>query len=107
MAAVFRTVRLETIVSLPKNFVIPAKAGTHLLRAPSVPLPWIEALVAMNRDIIACERRFHDQCASIVERTAEGRDTAQNELLLASYMASLTLIRARRDSLLAEVSTDA
>ena len=44
MAAVFRTVRLETIVSLPKNFVIPAKAGTHLLRAPSVPLPWIEAL---------------------------------------------------------------
>ncbi|WCS28862.1 hypothetical protein LOK46_32645 (plasmid) [Methylobacterium sp. NMS14P] len=70
-------------------------------------LPWIEALVAANRDIIACERRFHDQCALIVARAAEGRDTAQDELLLASYMTSLTLMRVRRDSLLVEASTDA
>jgi hypothetical protein len=68
-----------------------------------VPTPWFETLVAVNEDIIACERRFHRQCALVVERAAEGKDTAKDEILLASYMASLTLVRACRDDLLADV----
>jgi hypothetical protein len=71
-------------------------------RARFVSLLWIEALVAVNEGIIACERRFHSQCALVVERAAEGQDTAKDEILLASYMTSLTLIRVHRDSLLAE-----
>jgi hypothetical protein len=38
---------------------------------------------------------------------ANGQVTAEDEMLLASYMTSLTLIRAHRDSLLADVPTDA
>ena len=71
-----------------------------------MPTPWIEALVAVNEDIIACERRFHRQCALVVEMAAEGQDTARDELLLASYMTSLILIRACRDDLLADAWTD-
>lgn len=70
-------------------------------------LLWIEALIAVNEEILACGRRFHDQCAKVVTRAADGQATPQDEMLLASYMTSLTLIRAHRNSLLAEVSTDA
>ena len=70
-------------------------------------MSWIGALVAANTNIIACERRFHDQCALIVERASKGEDTAQDVLLLAPYMTSLTLTRTHRDSLLAKVSADA
>ncbi|CAA2161211.1 hypothetical protein MBRA_06371 [Methylobacterium brachiatum] len=70
-------------------------------------LPWIEALVAVNEDIIACERRFHRQCILVADSTASGHVTAEDELLLASYMTSLTLLRAHRNSLLAEVPADA
>lgn len=69
--------------------------------------PWIEALVAVNEDIIVCERRFCCQCALVAERVAEGQDTAKDEMLLASYLASLTLIRACRDDLLADVPNEA
>ena len=72
-----------------------------------MPLPWIEALVAANEDIIACERRFHRQCILVAELATAGRVTTKKEMLLASYMTSLTLIRAHRDSLLAEVPADA
>ncbi|MGH1571037.1 hypothetical protein ACRAWG_10515 [Methylobacterium sp. P31] len=68
-------------------------------------LPWIEALVAANEDIIACEGRFHCQCILVAYLAEHGQDTAEDEMLLASYMASLTLIRAHRDSLLAEAPT--
>jgi hypothetical protein len=74
-------------------------------RARFVSLPWIEALVAANEDIIACES-LHRQCALVAEMTADGQDTAKDEILLASYMASLTLIRAHRDSILAEAPTE-
>lgn len=70
-------------------------------------MPWIEALVAINEDIIVCERRFHCQCALAVEKTAKGRDAAKDEILLVSYMASLILIRACRDNLLADAQTEA
>jgi hypothetical protein len=69
-------------------------------------VPWIEALVAINEAIIACEQRLHRQCAHIVERAAEGQNTAEDEMLLASYMTSLKLIRAHRDSLLADAPAD-
>jgi hypothetical protein len=52
---------------------------------------WIEAVVAANEQIIACERRV----------------TAEDEMLLASYLTSLTLIRAHRNCLLAEAPSDA
>ena len=70
-------------------------------------MPWIEALVAINEDIIACERRFHLQCILIVTCAESGQVAAEDEMLLASYMTSLALIRAHRDSLLAEVPADA
>ena len=70
-------------------------------------LLWIEALVAMNEDIIACERRFDRQCILVAELAKNGQVTAEDEVLLASYMASLTLIRAHRDSFLADPRTDA
>ncbi|MCJ2021756.1 hypothetical protein MKK84_30830 [Methylobacterium sp. E-065] len=69
-------------------------------------LSWIEALIAINENVIACERRFHRQCILVAERAAQGLVTAEDEMLLASYMASLTLIRAHRDSLLADAPTD-
>jgi hypothetical protein len=72
-----------------------------------VSLSWIEALVAVNEGIVACERRFHRQCALVVKRAVEGQDTAKDEILLASYMTSLTLIRTHRDNLLADAPTDA
>ncbi|GJE14552.1 hypothetical protein [Methylobacterium longum] len=75
--------------------------------AQFVPMPWIEAIVAINEDIIACERRFHDQCALVVARAVGGQVTAEDEMLLASYMTSLTLVRAHRNSLLSDISADA
>ena len=70
-------------------------------------LPWIEALIVANEDIIACERRFHRQCILVAELATVGQVTVKEEMLLASYLTSLTLIRAHRDSLLAEVPADA
>ncbi len=70
-------------------------------------LPWIEALIAINEDINACERRFHRQCILVADHAANGQVTAEDEFLLASYMTSLTLLRAHRDSLLADAPTDA
>jgi hypothetical protein len=67
---------------------------------------WIEALIAVNAEIVACERRFHRQCIRIVDLTTKRQDTAEDELLLASYMTSLTLVRAHRDGLLADAPTD-
>ena len=72
-----------------------------------MPMPWIEALVAINEDIIACERRFHLQCILIVTCAESGQVAAEDEMLLASYMASLTLIRACRGDLLADAPTAA
>ena len=72
-----------------------------------MPLPWIEALVAVNEDIIACEKRFHRQCVLVAHLAEHGHVPAEDEMLLASYMTSLTLLRAHRDSLLADVPTDA
>ena len=72
-----------------------------------MPLLWIEALITANEDIIACERRFHRQCILVAELATVGQVTVKEEMLLASYLTSLTLIRAHRDSLLAEVPADA
>lgn len=72
-----------------------------------VSMPWIEALVAVNEEIIASEKRFHAQCLRVVQMATEGQDTAEDEMLLASYLTSLALIRAHRNSLLADASTDA
>ena len=66
---------------------------------------WIEALVAMNEDVIACEGRFSRQCSHIVAKAVEGQDTTEDEWLLASYGASLALIRECRDQLLNDVGT--
>jgi hypothetical protein len=72
-----------------------------------VSLSWIEAVVAANEEIIACERRFDRQCILVAELAKNGQVTAEDEVLLASSMASLTLIRAHRDNLLASAPTDA
>jgi hypothetical protein len=72
-----------------------------------VSLSWIEALVAINEGIIASERRFHRQCILVVELAMNGQVTAEDEMLLASYMNSLTLLRANRNALLAYAPTDA
>lgn len=72
-----------------------------------MPLPWIKAFVAVNEDIVACERRFHQQCILVAHLAEKGHVPAKDEMLLASYLTSLTLLRAHRDGLLAEVPTDA
>ncbi|TXN02135.1 hypothetical protein FV242_16180 [Methylobacterium sp. WL64] len=72
-----------------------------------MPMAWIEALIAINEEIVACERRFQAQCAKVVEKAANGQDAAEDEMLLGSYKISLILVRAHRDSLLADVPTDA
>jgi len=46
--------------------------------------PWIEALVAINEDIITRERCFRRQCAYVVAMVAEGQITPGDEMLLAS-----------------------
>lgn len=68
-------------------------------------MPWIEALVVVNEEIIACERRFHRQCILVAHLAEHGQVSAEDEMLLASYMTSLTLIRVHRDSLLASAGT--
>ena len=70
-------------------------------------LSWIEALVAINEDIVASERRFHRQCILVAHLAAVGQVTAKDEMLLASYMTSLGLLRAQRNDLLADAPTDA
>ena len=62
---------------------------------------WIEALVALNEDIVACERRFHRQCMLVADLAEHGELAAADEMLLASYMTCLVLLRAHRDDLLA------
>ena len=59
-------------------------------------LPWIEALIAANEDIIACERRFHRQCILVAELATVGQVTVKEEMLLASYMTSrwISLMRS-------------
>lgn len=70
-------------------------------------LSWIEALVTANEDVIACERRFYRQCTLVGHLATVSQVTAEDEMLLASYMTSLDLLRAHRDSLLIEVPADA
>lgn len=70
-------------------------------------LLWIEVLVAMNEDIIACERRFDRQCILVAELAEHGHVTAKNEMLLASYRMSLALVRTQRNNLLANIPSDA
>lgn len=69
-------------------------------------LSWIEALVAVNEEIIACEGRFHRQCILVADCAANGQATAEDEMLLASYMTCLAMIRTYRNSLLAQVPAD-
>lgn len=76
-------------------------------KARFVSLSWIEALVAINEDIVACERHFHRQCILVADLAEHGQISADDEMLLASYMTSLTLLRAHRNSLLTDVPTDA
>ncbi|MGU3661818.1 hypothetical protein [Methylobacterium fujisawaense] len=70
-------------------------------------VPWIEALVAINEEIVACERRFHRQCILVADCAMNGEVTVDDEMLLASYMTSLTLLRTHRNNLLAEAPIDA
>lgn len=72
-----------------------------------MPLSWINALVAVNEDVVACERRFHRQCIAVAKSAEHGQVTMKDEMLLASYRTSLTLVRKHRDDLLASVPTDA
>lgn len=66
------------------------------------PLSWIEAIIATNEDIVACERRFHCQCILVAHLAKRGQVAAEDEMLLASYETSLALVRAHRDNLLAD-----
>jgi hypothetical protein len=76
------------------------------LEAQSVSLLWIEALVVMNEDTVACEQRFHRQCLLVAELAEHGHVTAKNEMLLASDRMSLALVRTQRNTLLANVPSD-
>jgi hypothetical protein len=66
---------------------------------------WIEVLVALNEDVLACEGRFSRQCTRLVERAAEGQNTTEDEWLLASYGVSLALMRECRDQVLNDAGT--
>ena len=46
---------------------------------------WIETLVSINEDVLACEKRFSGQCTRLVAKVTEGQDTTEDEWLLASY----------------------
>ena len=61
---------------------------------------WIEKLIAVNAEIIDCERRLGRQCTRVVTMMTIGKDTTREEMLLAPYGASLTLMRIHRDPLL-------
>ena len=63
---------------------------------------WAEAVIALNEDIVACERRFHRQCILVAHLAVHGQVTDEDEMLLASYMTSLILLRANRDGLLSK-----
>lgn len=67
---------------------------------------WIEALIATNEDIVACQRRFHRHCILVAHLVKHGQVLAEDEMLLASYMISLALARAHRDDLLADAVVD-
>ncbi|WP_449410639.1 hypothetical protein [Methylobacterium komagatae] len=64
---------------------------------------WVEALIALNGDIVVCQRRFHRQCILVADLAEHDEVTVQDEMLLASYMTSLILLRKHRDALLAKV----
>ena len=68
-------------------------------------MSWIEALIAVNEDIVASERRFHHQCNLVVHLAEHGHVPAREQMLLASYITSLTLLRTHRNELLAEALT--
>lgn len=79
--------------------------GPQRKRSRFVPMSWIEALIAVNEDIIASERRFHRQCNLVVHLAEHGHVPARDEMLLASYMTSLILLRTHRNELLADAAT--
>ena len=68
---------------------------------------WAEILIAVNEDIVACERRFHQQCILVADAAEHMQVTAEDELKLASYRTSLVLLRAFRDEILSDVRYDA
>lgn len=70
-----------------------------------MPMPWIEALVAINENIIPCEGRFQRQCVLVAHLAEHGHVPAEDEMLLVSYMTSLILLRVHRDGLLADAPT--
>lgn len=68
------------------------------------PVSWIDALISTNEGIVACERRLHRQCIVVARLAGNGQVTAEDEMLLASYMTSLGLVRAHRANPLADAS---
>ncbi|MCJ2127295.1 hypothetical protein [Methylobacterium sp. E-045] len=60
----------------------------------------IDAVMRLNANIVATEARFSNQVARLVEVFNQGKDTAREEEVLASYMTSLTVLRSIRDRLL-------
>ncbi|MDE4914736.1 hypothetical protein [Methylobacterium sp. 092160098-2] len=67
----------------------------------------IEALIAVNEDIAACERRFHRQCIRVADLAKHMEVAARDEMLLSSYMTSLVLLRKHRDTMLADAQVGA
>lgn len=49
---------------------------------------WVEALFAVNKEIVSCERRFHRQSILVAHLAEHAHVTAEDEMLLASYMTS-------------------
>lgn len=84
-----------------------SEVSTKMEADRTLSLSWIEALVAANEDVIACERRFHRQCILVGSLAEHGQVAAEDEMLLASYITSLGLVRAHRDDLLADAVTAA
>lgn len=70
-------------------------------------LSWIETLIAVNEEIVACERRFHRQCILVVELSMGGQVTVEDEMQLASLMTNLFMLRTHRNSILADATIDA
>lgn len=99
----------ETDGFAPRPFVLPpildfALPDTTTKMEADRPVSWIEALISTNEGIVACERRLHRQCILVAHLAGNGQVTAEDEMLLASYMTSLALVRAHRDDLLADAS---
>jgi hypothetical protein len=81
--------------------------GAASTGAQLVPMSWIEVLVAVNDDIIACEKRFHRQCFLVADCAANGPVTAEDGMLLDTYLMSVTLLHVHRDSLSTDAHIDA